>query len=292
MDVKKAIEDWDEWERGLHRRTAAYRENPENEWVDPFCLFEGLYFVGDRVVSSHLIDTGEGLLLIDTGFPHTAELLVKRIEYLGFRGEDIRWIVHTHEHFDHFGATPVLQKKYGCKTFLHHRGADVFRIHPHHTELQSSYSPDAALFIPDKEFSQGDEICLGNVVLKCIDAPGHSAGAATFLFTLGEGAAAVRVGLCGVNGNLPLHAGRLLKYGIDLSAREQYRSTIDNHRNWDVDITLDTHPRPQGVLDRRRQMLESPEGNPFIDRAAWNQTLDDYLRRFDVMLAEERERLF
>lgn len=291
MDVKKAVELWDELERDLHRRTSAYLENPEKEWVDPFCIHQGLYYVGDKVVSSHLVDTGEGLMLIDTGFPHTAGLLMKRIGHLGFRGEDLRYIVHTHEHFDHFGATPALQKKYNCRTFLHRRGADVFRIHPHHTELQSSYCPEAALFIPDVEFSQGDEICLGNIVLECVDAPGHSAGAATFLFTLGEGATAVRVGLCGVNGNLPLHAGRLLKYGIDLATRDQYRATLESHRNWDVDITLDTHPRPQGVLDRRKRMVEHPDENPFIDKMAWNLTLDDYSRRFEVMLAEERERL-
>lgn len=216
---------------------------------------------------------------------------MKRIEHLGFRGEDIRYIVHTHEHFDHFGATPVLQKKYNCKTFLHRRGADVFRIHPHHTELQSSYSPDAALFIPDVEFSQGDEISLGNITIRCVDAPGHSAGAATFLFSLGEGDSSLKVGLCGVNGNLPLHAGRLMKYGIDLSTRDQYRATLENHRNWDVDITLDTHPRPQGVLDRRSRMLENPKENPFIDRQAWNQNLDDYLIRFEEMLSNELKNL-
>lgn len=68
-DREKAITVWDDLERELNKRTICYLNNSEQRWVDPFCIHEGLYYVGDKVVSSHLIDTGEGLILIDTGFP-------------------------------------------------------------------------------------------------------------------------------------------------------------------------------------------------------------------------------
>lgn len=289
MDRFKAIEAWDELEAGLDRRTIAYVKDPESKWIDPFKIFGDLYWVGDRVVCCYLIKITGGLILFDTGFAHTADLLCKRIEFLGFNPADIKYIIHTHEHLDHLGATYSLQQKYGCKTFIHKDAAEVMRIYPHHTEIQSSYSPDAALFKPDVEFADGDEIRLGGVKIKCIHSPGHSAGATTFLFSLTEGDKMCRVGFCGVNGNLPLHIGRLYKYGIDLSNREQYIQSIQQLKNLDIDITLDSHPRPNGILERRSLSLENPDVNYFLDGEAWRQNLEDYKLRFNELVEREKK---
>ena len=141
MDKEKAIRLWSETEASLDLRMAEYNRNPETKWIDPFRIVGNVYYVGDRVVACHLVDSGDGLILLDTGLPHTTELLFKRIVALGFRLEDVRYVVHTHEHFDHFGASRELQTRFGAKMFLHKDGAETFRINPHHTELQSSQSP-------------------------------------------------------------------------------------------------------------------------------------------------------
>ena len=47
-----------------------------NHWdgyIEPFQIFGNLYFVGTRGVSSHIIDTGDGLILLDTSYPQTVE---------------------------------------------------------------------------------------------------------------------------------------------------------------------------------------------------------------------------
>ena len=121
--------------------------------------------------------------------------------------------------------------------------------------------------------------------------PGHSAGATAFFFDLHETDITKRAGLCGVNGNLPLHIGRLLKYGIPLSTREQYLESIDNMMNLKVDITLDTHPRPGGVIDKKTAMTGTPEVNRFIDAGAWKATHKDYRTRFADLIRREQEKL-
>ena len=287
MDREKAIRIWNETEAALDARMTDYNAHPETKWIDPFRVVGNVYYVGDRVVAAHLVDSGDGLILLDSCFPHTIDELFRRITTLGFRLENIRYVVHTHEHVDHFGASRVLQVRYGSRTFIHRDGARTFRIHPHHTELQSAHSPDAALFVPDVEVSDRDTIELGNVRIECIHTPGHSAGATTFLFDTTEGDRTVRVGLCGINGTLTLHAGRLFKYGIPLSTRDDYLASIRKLRSIRVDVTLDTHPRPGGAVDKRELMIDNPAINPFVDPDAWSQTLDYYQSRFEDFARDE-----
>lgn len=291
MDISKAIALWDETEKALHQRESMYNANPRSKWVDPFKIFGNLYYVGDQVVSCHLLETLDGLILFDTAFPFTADLLIERIRMLGFKPEHIKHIIHTHEHIDHIGATYDLIHRFGALTYLHKDAAETFRIHPHHTEIQSSKSPNAALFVPDIEIDNGDILNIGDIEISCLHTPGHSAGATSFFFNLKEGKRSVSVGLCGINGTLTLHAGRLFKYGIPLASRDQYVASIKKLRDMDIDITLDTHPRPEGILVKREAQLVNPSSNPFIDKMAWNKTLDDYEERFKAFLEQESLRL-
>ena len=291
MNNQRAIELWEEKEKLFYERHSAYYAHPEDSWVDPFRVIGNVYFIGDTVVAPYLIDTGAGLMLLDSGYPHAGEMLKKSIALLGFRLEDIKYILHSHEHFDHFGITKELQEAYGCKAFIHEKGAEVIRERPEHTHIQDAHYAKAELFIPDEVFSDGDVIELGNTRVTCIFTPGHSEGATTFTFNVEEDGTSYTAGVCGVGGFLVLHTGRLLKYGLPMDSRQQYRDSIAKLRDLPIDITLDAHPRPNGVLDRRKRMLENPEVNPYIDRKAWRENLDAYQQRFEAFLQEEEREL-
>ena len=86
---------------------------PWNYDVSPFKIADNVYYVGNKSVSVHLFDTGEGLLLLDTAYAETTYLLIESIRELGFDPHDIRWIIHSHAHIDHFGATRYLVEKSG-----------------------------------------------------------------------------------------------------------------------------------------------------------------------------------
>jgi metallo-beta-lactamase class B len=92
--------------------------HPWDYAVEPFCIAGNLYYVGNRDVSSHLIDTGEGLILLDTAFPQTVYLLLESIRRLGYDPDDIHTIVHCHGHYDHFGGTRALVELTGARTAL------------------------------------------------------------------------------------------------------------------------------------------------------------------------------
>ena len=99
--------------------------HPWKYHVEPFRIIGNLYYVGNSDVSSHLIDTTQGLVLLDTGFPQTVYLLLESVRRLGFNPDDIRYILHCHGHYDHFGGTRAIVELTGAKTAL---GADDIEI--------------------------------------------------------------------------------------------------------------------------------------------------------------------
>jgi len=73
--------------------------------MTPFKVFGNTYFVGTYQASCHLIDTGEGLIMIDPGYTNTAYLVIDSIYQLGFKPQEVKYIINTHWHGDHIEAT-------------------------------------------------------------------------------------------------------------------------------------------------------------------------------------------
>src|SRR5687767_6708287 len=92
-----------------------------NQPVEPFRIAGNLYYVGASDVTSFLITTREGHVLIDGGFEETAPRIVENIRRLGFRVEDVRVLLASHAHYDHAGGLAALKQASGA-TFYASRG--------------------------------------------------------------------------------------------------------------------------------------------------------------------------
>lgn len=81
---------------------------PWDHYVPPYEVVSGVYSVsGIEWVSSFLIDTGDGLILIDTGLHESVYLLIDSIYRLGFKLNDIRMILLSHMLYACFSKPPV-----------------------------------------------------------------------------------------------------------------------------------------------------------------------------------------
>ena len=127
--------------------------------MKPFRMAGNLYFVGTYKASSHLIDTGDGLILIDTGYEETADVIIESVTELGFDVRDIRIILHSHGHCDHTDGTPKMVAVSGAKTYMDK--ADIKYI--------KGWKPDYTI-------NDGDVITLGNTQVLCLSTPGHTEG--------------------------------------------------------------------------------------------------------------------
>ena len=77
--------------------------------IEPFKIIGNVYFIGTFQSSTHLIDTGDGLIVIDPGYENTFYLVVDAIYKLGFTPKDVKYIINTHWHWDHVEGTAPLQ---------------------------------------------------------------------------------------------------------------------------------------------------------------------------------------
>jgi metallo-beta-lactamase class B len=90
---------------------------------EPFALHGRSWYVGTEGLSAVLIDTGDGLVLIDGALPQSAPLIAANIASLGFRLGDVKWILNSHPHFDHAGGIAALQRMSGAKVATTARSA-------------------------------------------------------------------------------------------------------------------------------------------------------------------------
>src|SRR5689334_13292352 len=102
-------------------------ENKEWETRFPgFKIVGNMYYVGTYDLGCYLMDTGAGLILINSGAPGSYPLIKANIEALGFKTSNIRIITATHGHWDHVGDLASFQKDaLAAKTYINERDARV-----------------------------------------------------------------------------------------------------------------------------------------------------------------------
>jgi metallo-beta-lactamase class B len=86
-----------------------------NQPQTPFRIFANTYYVGTHALSSVLITSDAGHVLIDGDLPQSAREIVRNIRSLGFHIEDVKLIVNSHVHFDHAGGIAELQRRSGAR---------------------------------------------------------------------------------------------------------------------------------------------------------------------------------
>lgn len=247
-----------------------YFAHPERFRVAPFRIFGNLYYIGDQKACPHLIDTGDGLILIDTGYGHELPYLLENIRTLGFHAEDVKIIIHSHGHYDHFGCTQAIKNISGATVYMSRVDTDLIREMPERALVHHSCVPGAQMVWPDKVIDDGDHIKLGNTDIQCVLSPGHTFGTLSFFFDVSDGITTHRVGYLGGAGFLTMYKTYCSWYHLPQTKCAAMKETIQKLWNEKVDITLGNHPAQNDTLGKRQWMLEHPGTNPFINPDCWH----------------------
>lgn len=246
------------------------RRKTENPWdgkIEPFKIIGNVYFVGTYQSSVHLIDTGDGLILIDTGYANALYLVIRSIYELGFDPKDIKYIIHTHWHWDHTEGTAALVDLSGAKTL----------IGRYDQEKAKQY------FIPDILIKDGDTLTLGNTTVRFLETPGHTRGTISLFFETEENGVIYRVGMFGGAGSNTLVKGC---FDYENDPREDYRCSLKRLKKEKVDVFIGNHTWNNDT-ERKAQILRETGENQFIDANIWGVFLKYRELRLDQLIQKE-----
>lgn len=246
-----------------------FYEDPDRFAVEPFQIWDDLYYVGDQLLCMHLVDTGDGLLLFDCGYGHTTHMIEQSIEKLGFSCHDLRWIIVTHGHFDHFGSGDELRRKYGCKIFMSAVDTQLLREDPRRALMDHGPHPMEVCW-PDETLEDGQILQLGKVQVRCVAAPGHTYGVMAFFFEVGGKLA----GTWGGTGMTSLHGQWCRDLGLPAKKAQAMLESVKKLRRETVQINLGNHPPQNCTLEKLAWMQEHPGENPFLGEESWKIMLD------------------
>lgn len=246
-----------------------YYHNPQKYNIPPFKIFGNLYYVGDKKVCIHLVDSGEGLILFDSGYSHNFKSLVSSIEQLGFNCRDIKYVIHSHGHFDHFGGGDRLRSIYGAKILMSEVDTELLREMPERALLHLSPRKDDKICWPDETIADGDIIKLGKTKIRCVAAPGHTPGTMAFFFDADDGDKKAKVGYLGGVGFLSIYKEFCHEYNLPSNMCEKMRTTAEKLEGEEVKIVLGNHPNHNCLIEKREYMMKNPCINPFINSDTW-----------------------
>ncbi len=252
---------------------------PWEGYLPPVRIFGNLYFVGTVPASTHIIDTGDGLIMLDSGYQHSLYIVLHNMYLLGLDPRNLKYIVHTHGHIDHMGATQSLIQLFGCKTFLGKPDKDyVNGVLP--LSWAKEFNMELIPFEADVLLEDGDKIKLGNTEITAVATPGHTPGAMSYFFDVTDGIETYRAALHGGMGFNTMYTAYISENGLPFSLRDDFIESQTKLSEMKCDIYLGNHASQNKTPEKIRRILEG-DTRAFINPEEWRA---DMLRARDSLI--------
>ncbi|MGD8831397.1 MAG: subclass B3 metallo-beta-lactamase [Pseudomonadales bacterium] len=234
------------------------------EWTKPFPAFHvigNLYGVGTWDLSSFLITSDAGHILINTGLADSTAQIRENVESLGFRLEDVRILLSQQAHFDHTAALAEIKALTGAEMWATARDKRILEdggfSDPHFGGAQS-FTPVAV----DRVLSDGDTIELGDISLTVHDHPGHTEGSSSYTMRVREAGRDYEVVIANMGTINP--GKRLLVNPTYPGVADDFARTFSEQKAMPVDVWVAAHGSQYGLHDKYRPGQEySPD--TFVD---------------------------
>ena len=155
----------------------------------PVKLFDNVYSVGVQTVCAFLITTSGGLVLVDTTYPETADLLLDNIRKAGFDPVNVKYVFSTHAAQDHYGgAGRIKQLVPGARIGMPLEDWEEVEQQLSRLEPGSKQLPISR----DLVISDGQTLTLGETTFKFYVLPGRTPGALAIEYQARDGARTYR----------------------------------------------------------------------------------------------------
>jgi len=254
----------------------------------PLHVYGNTYLVGFGGLNVGLIKTKAGLILIDGALPQGVKTVEAHIKALGFRMQDVRYILSTEPHFDHASGIGALARDSHATVI-----AGMAAVRALETGIPSADDPQAGYHAryhgvgPVRGVRDGDRITLGGVTVTAVATPGHTPGSTSWSWrSCEQGECKAMVFASSLN---PISApGYLFTDSAHLSELEGFRHSFAAMKALSCDVLISAHPDQSGGDEKAVRLRAGVEPNPFLDPSACRAFAANFEKLFDQRIADEK----
>ena len=255
-----------------------------NEPATPLRIYGNTWYVGTCGIGALLVTSPQGHLLIDGATSQAATQIVANIRSLGFKPEDVRAIVFTHEHSDHAGGLAELQRITGAPVLSRapavetlKRGASD-RSDPQLLDLKPFPAVANVKSIADDEI-----VRVGPLALQAIATPGHTAGGTSWTWRSCEGDACQQIVYADSLTAISDDSYRFSDDAAHPGYLAAFRETLARVDALPCDILITPHPSASRLWSR----IGPGASEPLVDKGACRTYAQGASERLDKRLADE-----
>jgi metallo-beta-lactamase class B len=233
---------------------------------EPFKIYGNAYYVGTHGLSSILITSPSGHILIDGALPESAEQIRDHIRALGFRIEDVKLIVNSHVHFDHAGGIAQLQRWSHARVAASPASVPVLsKGGVGKDDPQYGILPSIARIKHVERFQDGDVLRAGDLEITAHLTPGHTPGGTSWTWKSCEGTQCFNIVYADSLTAVSAPNFKFIAHPDLLKGFEKSYAFLDGTP---CDILITTHPEISGLWERLERRKQGVQPDPMIYSSA------------------------
>lgn len=236
--------------------------------IEPTKIFDNLYYVGSKYIGAWVVNTSEGIILIDSmnNSDDAQNVIVPGMKKLGLDPAKIKYVLVTHGHADHYGGAKYIQDTFGATVLMSSIDWDFMtKNHKDWIALEkdgkdtSKLSPIADMPTSYTNISDGQKLTLGDETITVVYTPGHTPGCVSLIIPVTDNGTKHTTSIWGGTG-LPK----------SLEDSQKYESSVDYFNKFayeaKVDSELSSHPFVDNSVERMDTLRKRKSGdpNPFV----------------------------
>lgn len=255
-----------------------------NDPATPLHVYGNTWYVGTCGISALLVTSDEGHILIDAATPQAGPQILANIRALGFKPEDVRVIVFSHEHFDHAGSLAELQKATGAPVYARAPALGTLkRGMPDRNDPQLEVAEPIAPVEHIVTLADDGVVRVGPLALQAVASPGHTPGGTSWTWRACDGDDCRQMvyadSLTAISDDVYRYTDEAAHPGYTAA----FRDTLARVAALDCDVLITPHPSASRLWTRI-----GPTANaPLAGRGACRAYAQKASERLDKRLADE-----
>jgi metallo-beta-lactamase class B len=255
------------------------------EPFDPVKVAGNIYYVGTRGLSSFLIVTPAGGIVIDSGEAESVPFIRANVEKLGFRLSSVRLLLTGHAHFDHVGGHAELTRLTGAEVVVMDADREALESGVDRSPLGGKGWRPVHV---DRVVKDGDTVTLGGITLTAHLTPGHTQGGTTWTMETMENGRRYQVAfVCSVTIN---DGVRLVGNTRVPAIAEQYARTFRLLRDLKPDVFVAEHGSVFDLEAKAEKARAGGQPNPFVDPEGYKRVVERSEQTYLKQLRAEQGR--